>query len=83
MIGDYTGMIGDPTGKNAARKASTREQVKENAKSCEEQIFKILDPAKTVVMFNPSWMNVMSSAELIQLAAKHFVARTLERDDFN
>ena len=83
LIGDFTGMIGDPTGKSATRPALTRDDVIENAKSYEEQIFKILDPAKTLVMFNSSWMNEMSPADLIQLAAKHTVARMLERDDFN
>lgn len=83
LIGDFTGMIGDPTGKNATRKPLTRDDVIENAKTYEEQIFKILDPTKTLVMFNSSWMNAMSSAELIQLAAKHTVARMLERDDFS
>ncbi|MCK5878045.1 MAG: tyrosine--tRNA ligase, partial [Candidatus Marithrix sp.] len=83
LIGDFTGMIGDPTGKNVTRKPLTREQVLENAKSYQEQVFKILDPEKTKVMFNSSWMTAMSSADLIQLAAKHTVARMLERDDFN
>ena len=83
LIGDFTGMIGDPTGKNVTRKPLTRDEVIENAKSYEEQIFKILDPVKTLVMFNSSWMNAMSPVELIQLAAKHTVARMLERDDFN
>ncbi len=83
LIGDFTGMIGDPTGKNATRKPLTRDEVIENAKTYEEQIFKILDPARTLVMFNSSWMNAMSPADLIQLAAKHTVARMLERDDFN
>ncbi|MGX2039190.1 tyrosine--tRNA ligase [Methylocaldum sp. MU1018] len=83
LIGDFTGMIGDPTGKNVTRKPLTRDQVIENARTYEEQIYKILHPEKTLVMFNSSWMNGMSSAELIQLAAKHTVARMLERDDFN
>jgi tyrosyl-tRNA synthetase len=83
LIGDFTGMIGDPTGKNVTRKALTRDEIIENAKTYEEQIFKILDPTKTLVMFNSSWMNAMSSADLIQLAAKHTVARMLERDDFS
>ncbi len=83
LIGDFTGMIGDPTGKNTTRKPLTRDQVIENARTYEEQIYKILHPEKTLVMFNSSWMNAMSSAELIQLAAKHTVARMLERDDFN
>ena len=83
LIGDFTGMIGDPTGKNVTRKPLTRDDVIENAKTYEEQIFKILDPVKTLVMFNSSWMNAMSPVDLIQLAAKHTVARMLERDDFN
>lgn len=77
MIGDFTGMIGDPTGKNVTRKPLTRDDVIENAKSYEEQIFKILDPVKTLVMFNSSWMNAMNPAELIQLASKSTVARML------
>jgi len=83
LIGDFTGMIGDPTGKNVTRKPLSRDEVIDNAKTYEEQIFKILDPAKTLVMFNSSWMNAMSPADLIQLAAKHTVARMLERDDFS
>jgi len=83
LIGDFTGMIGDPTGKSTTRPALTREEVIENAKSYEEQVFKILDPAKTVVEFNSRWMSKMSPADLIQLMAKHTVARMLERDDFN
>jgi len=83
LIGDFTGMIGDPTGKNVTRKPLTRDEVIDNAKTYEEQIFKILDPTKTLVMFNSSWMNAMSPADLIQLAAKHTVARMLERDDFS
>ncbi len=83
LIGDFTGMIGDPTGKNVTRKPLTRDQVIENARSYEQQIFKILDPEKTLVMFNSSWMGEMSAADLIALAAKHTVARMLERDDFH
>ena len=83
LIGDFTGMIGDPTGKNVTRKPLTQEQVLENAKTYQEQVFKILDPDKTTVMFNSTWMSAMSPAELIQLAAKHTVARMLERDDFS
>jgi len=83
LIGDFTGMIGDPTGKSATRPPLTRDDVIENARSYEQQIFKILDPEKTLVMFNSSWMNEMSPADLIQLAAKHTVARMLERDDFS
>ena len=83
LIGDFTGMIGDPTGKSATRPPLTRDQVLENAKSYEEQIYKILDPEKTLVLFNSSWMGEMTAADLIGLAAKHTVARMLERDDFN
>ena len=83
LIGDFTGMIGDPTGKNVTRKPLSRDDVIENARTYEQQIFKILDPEKTLVMFNSSWMGAMSSADLISLAAKHTVARMLERDDFS
>lgn len=83
LIGDFTGMIGDPSGKSATRPPLTRDEVKENARTYEEQIFKILDPTKTLVMFNSSWMGEMQAADLIQLAAKHTVARMLERDDFS
>ena len=83
LIGDFTGMIGDPTGKNATRPALTRDDVIDNARTYEQQIYKILDPEKTLVMFNSSWMNDLGAAGLIQLAARHTVARMLERDDFN
>ena len=83
LIGDFTGMIGDPTGKSATRPPLTRDEVIENARTYEQQIFKILDPQKTLVMFNSSWMNEMDVAGLISLAAKHTVARMLERDDFD
>ena len=83
LIGDFTGMIGDPTGKSATRKPLTREEVLENAKSYQDQIFKILDPEKTDVLFNSEWMNAMAPSDLIALAAKHTVARMLEREDFN
>jgi len=83
LIGDFTGMIGDPTGKSATRPPLTRDDVIENARTYEQQIFKILDPEKTLVMFNSSWMNEMDVSDLIQLAAKHTVARMLERDDFS
>lgn len=83
LIGDFTGMIGDPTGKNVTRKPLSREDVMANAQTYQDQIFKILDPEKTQVMFNSDWMNAMSPADLIQLAAKHTVARMLERDDFH
>jgi tyrosyl-tRNA synthetase len=83
LIGDFTAMIGDPTGKSSTRPPLTKEEVWENAKTYEHQIFKILDPEKTSVLFNSSWMEGMSAAQLVQLAAKHTVARMLERDDFN
>jgi len=83
LIGDFTGMIGDPTGKNVTRKPLSRDEVIENARTYESQIFKILDPEKTLVMFNSSWMNDMDAADLIQLASRHTVARMLEREDFS
>lgn len=83
LIGDFTGLIGDPTGRNATRPALTVDDVKANAATYQEQIFKILDPQKTRVEFNSRWMNAMTSAGLIQLAAQHTVARMLERDDFS
>jgi len=83
LIGDFTGMIGDPTGKNATRPPLTRDEVIENAETYEQQIFKILDPERTLVMFNSSWMNDLGADGLIALAARHTVARMLERDDFN
>lgn len=83
LIGDFTGMIGDPTGKNATRPPLTRDDVINNARTYESQIFKILDPEKTLVMFNSSWMGEMNAADMVQLAARHTVARMLERDDFN
>ena len=83
LIGDFTAMIGDPTGKSSTRPPLSRDQVIENAQTYEHQIYKILDPEKTLVMFNSSWMNDMGTAELIQLASRHTVARMLERDDFN
>ena len=83
LIGDFTGLIGDPTGKNATRQALTREAVEENAETYKQQIFKILDPNQTEIAFNSVWMNELGSAGLIQLAAQHTVARMLERDDFS
>lgn len=83
LIGDFTGMIGDPTGKNVTRKALTREEVLKNAETYQEQIFKILDREKTIIRFNSEWMTELGAAGLIQLAAKHTVARMLERDDFS
>jgi tyrosyl-tRNA synthetase len=83
LIGDFTGMIGDPSGKNETRKPLTREQVLENAETYKEQVFKILDPERTKVVFNSEWMGPMSSAGLIALASRYTVARMLERDDFH
>jgi tyrosyl-tRNA synthetase len=83
LIGDFTGMIGDPTGKNVTRKPLTKDEVLENAKTYEEQVFKILDKDKTKIAFNSEWMSKMSSADMINLASKHTVARMLERDDFS
>jgi tyrosyl-tRNA synthetase len=83
LIGDFSGMIGDPTGKNATRPPLTREAVAENAKTYQEQVFKILDPALTEVRFNSEWMEKLGSAGMIRLAATHTVARMLERDDFH
>jgi tyrosyl-tRNA synthetase len=83
LIGDFTGMIGDPTGKNATRPPLTDEEIKANAVTYEEQIFKILDKDQTRVEFNSTWMGPMDAAGLIKLAARHTVARMLERDDFN
>ncbi|CAH9056355.1 Tyrosine--tRNA ligase [Pseudoalteromonas holothuriae] len=82
LIGDFTGLIGDPTGKNATRKPLTKEDVLANAETYKEQVFKILDPAKTTVAFNSTWMDKLGSAGMIKLAARQTVARMLERDDF-
>lgn len=83
LIGDFTGMIGDPTGKSTTRPPLTQEDVEKNAESYQQQIFKILDKDKTTVMFNSQWMSKMSSVEMIKLAASSTVARMLERDDFS
>ena len=83
LVGDFTAMIGDPTGKSATRPPLTRDEVLENAKTYEHQVFKILDAQKTTVFFNSSWMGEMNASDMIQLAAKHTVARMLERDDFS
>ncbi len=83
LIGDFTGMIGDPTGKSQTRPPLTPDEVKENARSYQDQVFKILDPDKTEVVFNSSWLRDIGAAGMIQLAAKHTVARMLERDDFS
>ncbi|RLL48992.1 tyrosine--tRNA ligase [Mariprofundus sp. EBB-1] len=82
LIGDFTGTIGDPTGKNETRPPLTPEEVLENAESYKEQVFKILDPEKTEVRFNSEWLGKLSAADLIRIAAKATVARMLERDDF-
>ncbi len=83
LIGDFTGMIGDPTGKNVTRKPLTRQQVLENAKTYQQQIYKILDKDKTIVEFNSNWFGQMNAADMIQLSAQYTVARMLERDDFH
>ena len=83
LIGDFTGMIGDPSGKNATRPRLTPDEVKANARTYQDQIFKILDPDRTVIDFNSRWFSPMSAAGLIELAAKYTVARMLERDDFS
>lgn len=83
LIGDFTGMIGDPTGKNVTRKPLTREDVAANAATYAEQVFKVLDRTRTVVRFNSEWFDRMSSADMIRLAGQHTVARMLERDDFS
>lgn len=83
LIGDFTGMIGDPTGKNVMRQPLTEAEVQANAITYKEQIFKILDPAKTQVVFNSTWMAKKSAADMVKLASKHTVARMLERDDFD
>jgi len=83
LIGDFTGMIGDPSGKNVTRKPLTKDEVLENSKSYQEQVFKILDKDKTRIAFNSEWMGKMSSSEMVSLASKQTVARMLERDDFS
>ena len=82
LIGDFTGMIGDPTGKNETRKPLTREQVEENAETYKQQVYKILDPARTVIEFNSRWLDPLGAEGILKLAAQHTVARMLERDDF-
>ncbi len=82
LIGDFTGMIGDPSGKNTTRPPLSAEEIAQNAKTYEKQIFKILDPEMTRIEFNSRWMNAMSAADLVKLASHHTVARMLERDDF-
>jgi tyrosyl-tRNA synthetase len=83
LIGDFTGMIGDPSGKNATRPSLTRQEVAQNARTYTEQVFKILDRDRTEVVFNSAWMDQFSAADMIRLAAAHTVARMLERDDFS
>ena len=82
LIGDFTGMIGDPSGKNAVRPPLSRDQIAQNAETYTTQVFKILDPKKTEVCFNSSWMDKLGAADMVKLAATHTVARMLERDDF-
>ncbi len=82
LIGDFTGMIGDPTGKNATRKPLTRDDVLANAQTYADQVFKVLDRERTEVRFNSEWFGAMTAADMIRLAAQHTVARMLERDDF-
>jgi tyrosyl-tRNA synthetase len=83
LIGDFTGMIGDPSGKNETRPPLTREQIEANSLTYQSQVFKILDPDKTQIMFNSTWLDKLTSVDLIKLAATHTVARMLERDDFH
>jgi len=83
LIGDFTGMIGDPTGKNVTRKPLTREDIVANARTYAEQVFKVLDRERTEVRFNSEWFDAMSAADMVRLAAQHTVARMLERDDFS
>lgn len=83
LIGDFTGMIGDPSGKNETRPPLSREQVAENAETYRSQVFKVLDPEKTKIMFNSEWLDKLTTVDLIKLAATHTVARMLERDDFH
>ena len=83
LIGDFTGMIGDPTGKNATRPALSEEDVKKNAETYSEQVFKILDKSKTKIVFNSEWLNDLGASGIVKLASTHTVARMLERDDFS
>ena len=83
LIGNFTGMIGDPSGRNATRPPLTPEEIEENATTYKEQVFKILDPEKTIIDFNSRWLTELGSPGLIKLAAKYTVARMLERDDFS
>src|SRR5256886_12221255 len=83
LIGDFTGMIGDPTGKNQTRPPLSREQILVNAQSYRDQVFKILDPGKTQILFNSEWSDKLGAEGMIRLAARYTLARLLERDDFN
>ena len=83
LIGDFTGLIGDPTGKNATRPPLSKKEVEENATTYTTQVFKILDKSKTEVVFNSSWLNNLGADGMLKLAATHTVARMLERDDFS
>ena len=83
LIGDFTGMIGDPTGKNQTRPPLSREEILRNAESYREQVFKILDPAKTQILFNSEWSDKLGAEGMIRLASRYTVARLLERDDFS
>ncbi|MEO8727326.1 MAG: tyrosine--tRNA ligase, partial [Acidobacteriaceae bacterium] len=83
LIGDFTGMIGDPTGRSATRKPLTDEEIKNNAETYKEQVFKILDPEKTIVDFNSRWFSEFSAADFVRLAAKYTVSQMLEREDFH
>src|SRR5262245_39756620 len=83
LIGDFTGMIGDPTGKNQTRPPLTREEIKKNAQTYKQQVFKILDPDKTQVLFNSEWSDKLGAEGIIRLAAKYTVSQLLERDDFS
>jgi tyrosyl-tRNA synthetase (EC 6.1.1.1) len=83
LIGDFTGMIGDPSGRSATRKPLTADDVARNAATYREQIFRILDPKRTEIAFNSTWMGAMSATDMIELASRHTVARMLERDDFH
>ena len=83
LIGDFTGMIGDPTGKNVTRKPLTREDIETNARTYADQVYKVLDRERTELRFNSEWFGPMSAADMIRLAARHTVARMLERDDFS
>ena len=82
LIGDFTGLIGDPTGRNATRPPLTPAQLAENAETYKKQVFKVLDPAETEVRFNSEWLGAMGFADVIRLASRYTVARMLERDDF-